>query len=64
LQLSDGNYTAKTKVSQNDEIGELATTIDILSDRLFVASKESENLQRLRRDLSLTSHMNLEHQLQ
>lgn len=50
LQLSDGDYTAKTKVSQNDEIGELANTMDILSDRLFVASKESENLQKLRRD--------------
>jgi len=57
LQLSNGDYTAKTKVSQNDEIGELADTMDILSDRLLVASKESENLQKLRRDfVSNISH--------
>lgn len=50
IKLSDGDYTAKTNVTQKDEIGELASTMDILSDRLYQASKESENLQKLRRD--------------
>lgn len=49
LELSSGNYAAKTNVLQHDEIGELASTIDILSDKLDIASKESENLQQLRR---------------
>lgn len=50
IQLSKGDYTAKTGVKQKDEIGELASTMDVLSDRLCNASKESENLQKLRRD--------------
>lgn len=49
LELAGGNYT-KTNVSQNDEIGELASTIDVLSDKLNAASKESENLQNLRKN--------------
>lgn len=50
LQLSEGEYTAKCNVLQNDEIGELANTIDLLSYRLQEASKESGKLERLRRD--------------
>ncbi len=49
FELAGGNYT-KTNVSQNDEIGELASTIDVLSDKLNAASKESENLQNLRKN--------------
>lgn len=48
--LAAGNYTAKTGVQQQDEIGELATAIDILSERLDIASRESEKLNQLRRD--------------
>lgn len=50
IELSKGDYTAKTGVVQNDEIGELASTMDTLSDRLNLASQESEKLQQLRRD--------------
>lgn len=50
IKLSDGDYTAKTNVTRKDEVGELASTMDVLSDRLYQASKESENLQKLRRD--------------
>lgn len=50
LQLSNGDYTAKSGVNQNDEIGELANTIDLLAMRLDRASKESEKLEKLRRD--------------
>lgn len=50
LQLSKGDYTAKTNIKQNDEIGELADTIDVLSDRLDIASHESEKLEAMRRE--------------
>lgn len=50
VQLTEGNYSAKTSVRQKDEIGELASTIDILSERLDLASRESEQLHTLRRD--------------
>lgn len=50
MQLAGGDYRAKTNVQQKDEIGELAATIDILSERLDLASRESERLNQLRRD--------------
>lgn len=50
IELAEGNYSAKTGVIQNDEIGELAAIIDVLSDRLDKASHESEKLENLRRD--------------
>ncbi len=50
LRLAEGDYSAKTGVSQDDEIGELASAIDILSHRLELAGKESENLMKLRND--------------
>lgn len=56
-KLAVGNYAAKTGVTQNDEIGELAGTIDVLSDRLLMASNESERLEKTRRDfISNISH--------
>lgn len=50
MLLAAGNYTAKTGVRQQDEIGELAATIDILSERLDLADREREKLNQLRRD--------------
>lgn len=50
MQLAAGNYTAKTGVRQQDEIGELAAAIDILSERLDLADREREKLNQLRRD--------------
>lgn len=50
LKLAHGNYAAKTQVKRNDEIGELAANIDILSERLYEASKQSERLEQMRRD--------------
>ena len=50
LELSAGNYRAKTGISLQNEIGELAETIDILSERLNEAEKESQKLHQLRRD--------------
>jgi signal transduction histidine kinase len=48
--LADGKYESKTGVVQNDEIGELAGAIDVLSDRLLAARAEGERLDQLRRD--------------
>lgn len=50
LRLSDGEYTAKTNIQQDDEIGQLATILDNLADRLEKASHESENLEIMRRE--------------
>src|SRR5450756_1678628 len=50
MQLASGDYTVKTEIQQKDEIGELAASIDILSERLETASHESEHLNQLRRD--------------
>lgn len=50
IKLADGDYTAKTDIHQKDEIGTLAENMDILSNRLYEASKESENLEKMRRD--------------
>ncbi len=48
LRLSNGDYKAKTNIKQDDEIGELAGTLDILADRLDIASHESEKLEMMR----------------
>ncbi|MHB1454007.1 MAG: HAMP domain-containing sensor histidine kinase [Saccharofermentanales bacterium] len=50
LRLASGDYNAKTGVSQRDEIGELAATIDVLSERLDMSSRKTEQLAQLRRD--------------
>ncbi|MBR0598482.1 sensor histidine kinase [Sinanaerobacter chloroacetimidivorans] len=50
VQLAGGDYSVKTGVDAKDEIGELASAIDILSERLALASRESEKLAQLRRD--------------
>ena len=59
LKLTDGDYTARTDVMQKDEIGELASAIDVLSERLDLASHESERLLKLRREFTA----NISHEL-
>ena len=50
ILLAGGDYSVKTGVHNKDEFGELASAIDILSDRLDLANRESDNLMKLRRD--------------
>lgn len=50
MLLAKGDYSVKTNIKQKDEIGELAATIDILTQQLNEASKQSEKLEQLRRD--------------
>lgn len=50
LHLSLGGYGEKTGIRQGDEIGELAQTMDVLSDRLLDAKREGEKLEKMRQD--------------
>ncbi len=50
LLLAEGDYAAKTGVMQKDEIGELAGTIDLLSEKLQAAKEQSDQTDKLRRD--------------
>ena len=57
LKLASGDYTAKNNINQNDEIGELSDTMDILANRLDMASRQSEGLEQMRKDfVSNISH--------
>ncbi len=49
-ELQDGNYTAKTGLIRNDEIGEMAKSIDLLADRLCKNQQEANNLEQMRQD--------------
>ena len=48
--LAEGDYTAKTGVVQEDEIGQLAQTIDLLSIRLTEAKKQQAALDQMKQD--------------
>lgn len=48
--LAEGNYSRKTGIRQNDEIGDLAATMDILSQRLSDADEERNRVQKHRQD--------------
>ena len=56
-RLTAGDYRAKTAIRRADEIGQLAKSIDNLSDELYAASCEREKLDGMRRDFfSNVSH--------
>ena len=48
--LAQGDYTAKTQIARQDEIGQLARSIDTLSDRLLLAQQDSQRQEQLRKD--------------
>ncbi len=50
LELAAGNYAAKTRISLPDEIGDLASAIDILADKLSCNEEERKNLEKMRQD--------------
>lgn len=57
LILAAGQYGHKTGISRNDEIGSLADSMDVLSDRLVEAEKMREGMEQTRRDFfSNVSH--------
>lgn len=50
LKLAEGEYTAKTQINQQDEIGELALTMDFLADRLEQAESDRKALDQMKED--------------
>lgn len=48
--LSSGDYTAKTHIERNDEIGSMARSIDSLAERLELNENERKNLEQMRLD--------------
>lgn len=50
MDLAGGNYEAKTGIARKDEIGELAGTMDILSERLLEAENERKEMEQMRID--------------
>lgn len=56
-KMTSGNYQVETGIEQSDEVGQLASNIDILAKHLLEASKESNQLDRLRKNyISNISH--------
>lgn len=49
-RISAGDYLAKTEVSQEDEIGELAIALDEMAEQLQLASQTSARQEQQRRD--------------
>ncbi|SHO52020.1 sensor histidine kinase [Anaerocolumna xylanovorans] len=50
LLLADGQYESKLFLNRRDEIGDLATTIDILADRLKESEVERQSREQMRTD--------------
>lgn len=50
LELAAGNYEAETGIVRYDELGELATTIDFLADKLAENEVERKNMEQMRLD--------------
>ena len=50
LELASGNYKAKTGIRRDDELGDLAKTVDILSEKLLENDIERKKLDQMRLD--------------
>ncbi|NLJ96072.1 MAG: HAMP domain-containing histidine kinase [Clostridiales bacterium] len=50
LSLAAGNYHSKTGIKRNDELGDLAKTVDILSEKLLENDIQRKNLDQMRLD--------------
>ncbi len=50
LELAEGNYNSKTGIRRHDEIGDLAKTVDILSEKLLENDIERKKLDQMRLD--------------
>ena len=50
LRLSEGDYSVRTDIRQSDEIGVLAASLDVLSDRLKEAELQSDKYEKMRND--------------
>jgi signal transduction histidine kinase len=50
LELAAANYHSKTGITRNDELGDLAKTVDILSEKLLENDIQRKNLDQMRLD--------------
>jgi len=50
MELTEGNYECRTKIDRQDEIGELAKSMDVLAGRLGEIEQERENMEQMRLD--------------
>ncbi len=50
LKLAEGDYEVKTGIERKDEVGDLARTLDFLTDKLKENEIERENLEHMRMD--------------
>jgi signal transduction histidine kinase len=50
LELASGNFKAKTGIKRDDELGDLAKTVDILSEKLLENDIERKKLDQMRLD--------------
>lgn len=50
LKLAEGDYHKKTGIDRKDELGDLAATMDILSDRLLVNEEARKEIEQMRLD--------------
>ena len=48
--MAQGDYSVRSNIKQEDEIGKLGAALDILGEKLEIARSESEKLEQLRRD--------------
>jgi len=49
-KLAAGDYTARSYIQQDDEIGELAATLDGMAGRLEEADRETKQMEKMRKE--------------
>ncbi len=50
VEMSRGNYTVRTGIKRQDEIGQLGQSLDLLAAALFDATQKINKLEQVRRD--------------